>query len=144
MRRTLIATLCLSAAFAAMAGVSAVAQNYPTKAVHLVVGFPPGGPTDIVGRLIAEELGKQLDQTVLVDNRGGAGGIIAAGIVAKAKPDGYTLLVSVESSQTRGLALNPTLTYDQLKDFTFIRKLSPSSATSSSCIPACRSSRSPS
>src|SRR5476651_629686 len=123
MRPTGLATLMLSGALAALAAAPAYPQTFPTRPIHLVVGFPPGGPTDIVGRLIAEELGKQLNQTVLVENRGGAGGIIGAGIVAKAKPDGYTLLVSVESSQTRGLALNPTLTYDQQKDFTFIRKL---------------------
>jgi len=123
MRPTGLATLMLSGALAALATAPAYAQTFPSRPIHLVVGFPPGGPTDIVGRLIAEELGKQLNQTVLVENRGGAGGIIGAGIVAKAKPDGYTLLVSVESSQTRGLALNPTLTYDQQKDFTFIRKL---------------------
>jgi tripartite-type tricarboxylate transporter receptor subunit TctC len=123
MRPTGLATLMLSGALAALAAAPAYAQTFPSRPIHLVVGFPPGGPTDIVGRLIAEELGKQLNQTVLVENRGGAGGIIGAGIVAKAKPDGYTLLVSVESSQTRGLALNPTLTYDQQKDFTFIRKL---------------------
>ena len=123
MRRNGLATLLLSGAFAALAATSAVAEDYPAKPIHLVVGFPPGGPTDIVGRLIADELGKQLNQTIVIENRGGAGGIIGAGIVAKAKPDGYTLLVSVESSQTRGLALNPTLTYDQVKDFTFVRKL---------------------
>jgi tripartite-type tricarboxylate transporter receptor subunit TctC len=116
--KQIVATVC-----AMMASAAASGQDYPTKPVHLVVGFPPGGPTDIVGRLIAEELAKQLNQTVLVENRGGVGGVIAAGLVAKSKPDGYTLLVSVESSQTRGLALNPTLSYDQEKDFTFIRKL---------------------
>jgi tripartite-type tricarboxylate transporter receptor subunit TctC len=124
MRRGIIATWIFSVAFAAIGSASAFSQDYPTKQpIHLVVGFPPGGPTDIVGRVIADGLAKELKQTVLIENRGGAGGIIGAAIVAKAKPDGYTLLVSVESSQTRGLALNPTLGYDQLKDFTFIRKL---------------------
>jgi len=113
----------LSLGFAQAFAAPASAEEFPSKPIRLVVGFPPGGPTDIFGRIIAQDLGKELGQTVVVDNRGGAGGIIGAGIVAKSKADGYTLLVSVESSQTRGLALNPTLSYDQEKDFTFIRKL---------------------
>jgi len=103
----------------------ALAQdNYPSQPVKLVVGFPPGGPTDIIGRVIAQSLGKELKGSVIVDNRGGAGGIIGAEAVAKAKPDGYTLLVAVESSQTRGQALNAdTLPYNQLKDFTYVRNV---------------------
>jgi tripartite-type tricarboxylate transporter receptor subunit TctC len=119
-------TICLSALVVPMMGaapVHAQANSYPAKPIRVVVGFPPGGPTDIVARLIAQDLGKELKQTIVVDNKGGAGGIIAASLVAQAKPDGYTLLLSVESSQTRGLALNPTLSYDQEKDFTFIRKV---------------------
>lgn len=85
--------------------------------------FPPGGPTDIIGRIIGQNLAKELGQTVIIENRGGAGGTIGAAMVAKAKPDGYTLLIAVESSQTRGLALYPTLSYDQVKDFTYIRKV---------------------
>ncbi len=98
------------------------ADAYPTKPIKLVVGFPPGGPTDIIGRVIGQNLARELGQPVVIENNGGAGGVIGASNVAKAKPDGYTLLVSVESAQTRGLALNPSLPYDQLKDFTFIRK----------------------
>ncbi|WP_143684695.1 tripartite tricarboxylate transporter substrate binding protein [Variovorax sp. KK3] len=98
-------------------------EGYPSQPIKLVVGFPPGGPTDIIARVIAQSLGKELKGSVIVDNRGGAGGIIGAEAVAKSKPDGYTLLVAVESSQTRGQALNPTLPYDQAKDFTYIRNL---------------------
>ncbi|VTU21769.1 Argininosuccinate lyase [Variovorax sp. PBL-H6] len=109
---------------ACMANAPALADEaYPAQPIKLVVGFPPGGPTDIIGRVIAQSLGKELKGSVIVDNRGGAGGIIGADAVAKAKPDGYTLLVAVESSQTRGQALNPTLPYDQAKDFTYIRNL---------------------
>lgn len=109
---------------AALLGPSGVrADGYPTKPIKLVVGFPPGGPTDIIGRLIAQNLSKQLGQPIIIENQGGAGGVVGASAVAKAKPDGYTLLVSVESAQTRGLALNPTLPYDQQKDFSFIRKV---------------------
>lgn len=113
----------LIAASAALFVSAAMSADYPDKPIRLVVGFPPGGPTDIIGRVIGQSLAKQIGVPVVVENRGGAGGIIGASYVAKAKPDGYTLLVAVESSQTRGLALNPTISYDQQKDFTYIRKL---------------------
>lgn len=106
-----------------MLPLSASADDYPSKPIRLVVGFPPGGPTDIIGRIIGQNLGRELGQTVVIENRGGAGGTIAASMVAKAKPDGYTLLVAVESSQTRGIALYPALSYEQVKDFTYIRKV---------------------
>lgn len=114
----------VAAGLACMTVTPALADEaYPSQPIKLVVGFPPGGPTDIVARVIAQSLGKELKASVIVDNRGGAGGIIGAEAVAKAKPDGYTLLVAVESSQTRGQALNPTLPYDQIKDFTYIRNV---------------------
>lgn len=114
----------VAAGIACMATAPALADEaYPSQPIKLVVGFPPGGPTDIIARVIAQSLGKELKGSVIVDNRGGAGGIIGAEAVAKAKPDGYTLLVAVESSQTRGQALNAALPYDQLKDFTYIRNL---------------------
>lgn len=118
-RRSLLATgaLCL-----ATGGVLAQAA-YPIRPIKILVGFPPGGPTDIIGRVIATAFARAIGETVIVENRGGAGGIIGASYVAKAKPDGYTLLVAVESSQTRGLALNATLQYDQVKDFTYIRNV---------------------
>ena len=118
-----IVSLSIASLLAASLPVHAQTDSYPSKPIRLVVGFPPGGPTDIVARLIAQDLGKELKQTIVVENKGGAGGIIGAALVAQSKPDGYTLLLSVESSQTRGLALNPTLSYDQEKDFTFIRKV---------------------
>ena len=113
------AAFCLGFASAPSMGADA----YPSKSIKLVVGFPPGGPTDIVGRVIGQLLSKELGQPVIVENNGGAGGLIGASNVAKAKPDGYTLLVSVESSNTRALALNPSVPYDQEKSFTYIRKV---------------------
>ena len=98
-------------------------ESLLSKPIKLVAGFPPGGPTDIIGRVIAQALGKELNGTIIIDNRAGAGGVVGADAVAKSKPDGYTLLVAVESSQTRGQALNPTLSYDQLKDFTYVRNV---------------------
>lgn len=124
MKINLLKKLLVAASAACLlAGTAQADEPYPSNPIKLVVGFPPGGPTDIVGRVIALDLGKELKQSVIVENRGGAGGIIGAAAVAKSKPDGYTLLVAVESSQTRGLALNPGLSYDQLKDFTYIRKV---------------------
>lgn len=114
--------LMAGAALLAAAPVFA-ADAYPSKPVKLVVGFPPGGPTDILGRLVAQSFAKHLGGTVFVENRGGAGGTIGANAVANSKADGYTLLLAVESSQTRGLAIYPALPYDQQKDFTYIRKV---------------------
>ena len=113
------ATLCLNF----VSPPSMATDAYPSKSIKLIVGFPPGGPTDIVGRVIGQQLSKELGQPVVVENNGGAGGLIGASNVAKAKPDGYTLLVSVESSNTRALALNPSVPYDQEKSFTYIRKI---------------------
>lgn len=102
----------------------ATAQStYPNSPIKLVVGFPPGGPTDTVGRLIAQALARELKESVVVENRGGAGGVVAAGQVARAKADGYTLMLAVESGLTRGVALNPGIAnYDPVKDFTPIGK----------------------
>lgn len=98
--------------------------NYPAAPVKLVVGFPPGGPTDIVGRVFAQALSRQLGQSVIVDNRGGAGGVVAATQVARAKPDGHTLMLAVEGAQTRGVAFNPGVAkYDPIKDFTPLGKI---------------------
>lgn len=119
--------LCALAAgvcvLAAAPGPGYAADPYPSKPIRLLVGFPPGGPTDIIGRVIGKGLSEQLGQPVVVENRGGAGGVIAARAVATAQPDGYTLLVSVESSQTRGVALNKSLPYDAVKDFSFAGKI---------------------
>lgn len=94
----------------------AAAQSYPSKPVHLMVAFPPGGPTDIIARLVSAQLGGPLGQPVVVENVAGAGGSIAAARVAKADPDGYTLLV-----HSSGFAVNPALRsnagYDPEKDF---------------------------
>lgn len=124
MKLKMIKKWLVAAGVACMAITPALAEEtFPSQPIKLVVGFPPGGPTDIVARVVAQSLGKELKGAVIIDNRGGAGGIIGAEAVAKAKPDGYTLLMAVESSQTRGKALNPSLPYDQVKDFTYIRNI---------------------
>lgn len=115
---------CFFAATVTLASVgTAVAASYPDKPVRLLVGFPPGGPTDIIARIIGQGLSHQLGQPFIIENRGGAGGTIAARSVAAANPDGYTLLVAVESSNTRGVALNKTMPYDTEKDFSYIAKV---------------------
>jgi tripartite-type tricarboxylate transporter receptor subunit TctC len=106
----------LQAAFMVLAlSTAAAAQDYPTKPVRLVVPFPPGGSNDIVGRLVATQLGEKLGKQVIVENRGGAGGVVATEMVSKAEPDGYTLLMI-----SLAHAVNPwlyKLNYDPIKSF---------------------------
>jgi len=107
---------------AALFGLSiagaALAQPYPTRAIRLVVPFPPGGgPADILGRAIAQKMSESFAQQVIVDNRPGANTIIGAQLVAKAPPDGYTLLMAIDSTLTMNQTLYSKLPYDPLKDF---------------------------
>src|SRR5438132_7761407 len=111
MRRLLVLLVLLAAS-------ASWAQPYPTKAVRLVVGFAPGGGTDIIGRLLAQKLTERWGQSVIVDNRLGASGNIAAEQVAKSAPDGYTLLMAF-SSHASNAALSK-LPFDINKDFSAI------------------------
>lgn len=95
----------------------ALAQAYPNKPIRLVVPFPPGGPTDILGRAIGAKLGELLGQPVIIDNRGGAGGGIGADNVAKSPPDGYSLLLGTTGTHTINPNLYSKLPYDPIKDF---------------------------
>jgi tripartite-type tricarboxylate transporter receptor subunit TctC len=95
----------------------ALAQQYPTKPIRLLIPSPPGGGTDILGRILKEGLTEMWGQPVVVDNRGGASGRIAAAAVAKAAPDGYTLLFTYGGVLTTGLPLFRKLPYDPMKDF---------------------------
>ena len=100
--------LCCATAF-----TPAIAQTaaYPNQPIRLIVGFAPGGAADYVARTVGEALGKALGQTIVIENKAGAGSSIAADLVAKATPDGYTLLIASPSSISVNPALNPKLTY---------------------------------
>ena len=101
----------------ALVGASAVAAGFPEKVITLVVPYPPGGATDTVARVVAKGMGQRLGQTVVVDNKAGAGTVIGAGAVAQAAPDGYTLLISSNTTFTVNPALKPKLPYDAQKSF---------------------------
>jgi len=118
MRRRQIALATLAATFGAI-GPSA-AQNYPTRPIRMVVPFAPGGATDIVARLIGEQLSRQLGQPVVVENRAGAGGTVGSDIVAKAPADGYALIVSNIAAHGAGPAITRSMPYDADRDFTHI------------------------
>lgn len=92
------------------------AQQYPSKPIRLVVPFPPGGPTDVVSRLIAPKLAELLGQQIVIENRGGSGGTIGTEQVAKAPPDGYTIVMGTIGGLAVAKSLNPRLGYDTLRD----------------------------
>ena len=104
-------TKALAGGLLALASLIAQAQGYPSQTVRIIVGFPPGGTTDVIGRLVAQELTESLGKAVVVENRPGASGTIGSGIAAKSAPDGHTLLV-VSSTHGTAPALYATLPYE--------------------------------
>lgn len=122
-RNILIATLGI---IGTLFSAASMAQTYPSKPIKLIIPFPAGGATDIVGRVVAQQLGVELGQTVVVDNRAGAAGVIGSESVARAAPDGYTILLSTSSTHTIGPILNPKIPYSPIKDFTPIMYLAAS------------------
>ncbi len=114
--KALFSTAFVSLVFMA-ATTSAPAQQYPTKAVRLIVGFPAGGTSDIMARLTGQKLSEAWGQTFIIDNRPGAGGNIGTELVAKAAPDGYTLLVSPGSTLTSNPAVYSKVPFDTVRDF---------------------------
>jgi tripartite-type tricarboxylate transporter receptor subunit TctC len=105
----------LATALSLLAPPSVAAQDFPNRAIRLIVPFPPGGPVDIFARVIAQRMSELTKQTVLIDNRGGQGGVLGIDALAKAKPDGYTIAIA----STGSLAISPTMekiAYDPLTD----------------------------
>src|SRR5262244_941649 len=111
-RREFITLLGGPAAVMVTTPLVAAGQDYPNRSVTLIVNFPPGGSTDAMARIIREPLSQGLGQSIIIDNRGGAGGTTGAAAVANAKPDGYTLLLSVNSSLITNKFLQKSFPFD--------------------------------
>ena len=116
-------TRSLCVAIGAFLATGAYAQVYPTKPIRLIVPYVAGGATDILARELAQKLQEGLGQPVVVDNKPGAGAVIGTEMVAKAAPDGYTLLLSTQASHAINSALFDKLSYDPLKDFSHVSLL---------------------
>jgi tripartite-type tricarboxylate transporter receptor subunit TctC len=114
-RSLVLALICLVCA--AIAGVSR-AEDYPSRPITLIVPFPPGGSTTVMARIVGDKLSAALGQQIVVENKGGAGGTIGTRFVAKAAPDGYTILLSYTATMAIAPAMNPNAGYDPRKDLT--------------------------
>ena len=123
--RAMLAGLCAAASLGFFATVTG-AQDFPARPVRIVVGFPPGGVTDITARLLADALSRSWGRQVLADNRAGASGTIGADLVAKSAPDGYNLLLTTSAANVVAPSLFAKLPYDAGKDFAHITLLSSS------------------
>jgi tripartite-type tricarboxylate transporter receptor subunit TctC len=115
MKSLKVLSVALALLSPALAQNSAIAQDFPNKPIRLIVPFPPGGPNDIIARVVSKRLGEILNQTIIVDNRGGQGGVLGTDMVAKSAPDGYTIAITSAGA----LAISPSMekvAYDTLKD----------------------------
>ena len=121
--KTLFRSLVLVCALVLVCS-QAMAQTYPNKPIKLIVGYPPGGGTDNLARIIAPKLAESLGKPVIIENKAGANAIIAAEYAARAAPDGYTLFVASDSEMVLNIGLYKHLPYDPVKDFVPITKLS--------------------
>jgi tripartite-type tricarboxylate transporter receptor subunit TctC len=123
-KAVLVAVMLASVGVAAQrAHAQGSAGNYPERPIRLVVGFPPGGATDIFARILAQHMPESIGQSVVVDNRGGASGTIAAAMVAKAPPDGYTIMMVPSGPYTISASTYQNLPYDAVRDFTGVSLL---------------------
>src|SRR5204863_4895418 len=116
----------------------AAAQSYPARPITLILPFPPGGSTDIIGRIAADGMARELGQPFVVDNRGGAGGAIGAKAIADAAPDGYALGIATVSTHVVNPIVQRDLRYDPLKDFSFVSQIAtvPNSMSVHPSVPA--------
>ncbi|MEX2036867.1 MAG: tripartite tricarboxylate transporter substrate-binding protein [Xanthobacteraceae bacterium] len=108
---------CLAALSSAPAAAQDAAKDFPNRAIHIVVPFPAGGPADVAARLLAQKMSEDWRQPVIVDNRPGGNTVIAAQFVAKSAPDGYTLLMAIDSTLVMNQFLYKSLPYDPFNDF---------------------------
>jgi tripartite-type tricarboxylate transporter receptor subunit TctC len=104
----------------ALAATSAIAQTYPTKPIHLIVPFPPGGASDLTARTLGQKMSEGLGQPIVIDNKPGANGVVGIDVAAKAPADGYTLLLTDRGSLTVNPWLYQKLAYDPVKDFAYV------------------------
>jgi tripartite-type tricarboxylate transporter receptor subunit TctC len=118
MRALIAASLCAGWALHGIGLAHGQSQAYPSRPIRMVVPFPAGGPTDSLARIISDRLGAVLGQSIVVDNRGGAGGSIGGKAVATADPDGYTILITPGGALTTGPAVHKNIGYDPLQAFT--------------------------
>lgn len=116
-RRRFIGNTCALSSSIALPALAQAPARYPNRPITLVVPFPPGGAVDGAGRAMADRLGKVLGQPVVVDNKAGAGGAIGSTLVAKAPADGYTLIVTSQTTHVVNPAVSPRLPYDAVNDF---------------------------
>jgi tripartite-type tricarboxylate transporter receptor subunit TctC len=121
-RRRLIGAIGASGLIAGVAHLPVRAQEYPSRPIRFVVPYPPGGGTDVIARIVQERVSRSLAQSVVIENRGGAGGSLGTEIVAKSAPDGYTVLFTL-SSHTINPAIYPKLSYDVERDFMSVTKV---------------------
>ncbi|MBY0267178.1 MAG: tripartite tricarboxylate transporter substrate binding protein [Burkholderiales bacterium] len=113
----ILLSLPLALSLFAITGTVSAQPQYPAKAIRMVIPYPPGGGTDTLGRPIARLLGEKLGQNILIDNRGGASGMVGAELVARSPADGYTLLMSTSGEAALNVALYPKMNYDPVRDF---------------------------
>lgn len=122
----LFSVLLAAPVMAATAGKTEISRNFPTRPVRLVVPYPPGGATDIMARIVSAKISEIWGQSVVIDNRAGGGGQIAAEMAAKAAPDGYTLYIGTISSLATNVSMYRNLPYDPVRDFAPVTQLSAS------------------
>src|SRR5882672_6741211 len=114
--RLLLAASAFAALLLCGAGTGNAAESYPTRPIRLIVTFPPGGSTDLMARAVQPQLERRLGQTIVIDNRPGAGGAIGVDAVAKAAPDGYVIGIGAAGALAVNVSLNERLPYDPFTD----------------------------